>query len=233
MNKLTRIFQGIVPFAACLIVLASCEQDVYDKGDSEYSYMRADFVEAYVGTDKQVNYVVTDDGDRLELMMPFTASWILVADTIYRAVLYYNRKDNKAEVLTLARISTLSVRQDAMPIGTIKTDPVGLESVWMSANKKYLNMGLILKSGALEKDGKPHSVGLVLEGVTANADNTQMCNLYLAHNQADVPEYYSQRVYLSVALQGLDADSLSLTVNTYDGLVTRRFCLKPKQSECF
>lgn len=233
MNSLSRIIQGIALFAACLIVLASCEQDVYDKGDSEYSYMRADFVEAYVGTDKQVNYVVTDDGDRLELMMPFTASWIQTADTIYRAVLYHNRKDNKAEALTLARISTLSVRQNAMPIGTIKTDPVGLESVWMSANKKYLNMALILKSGALEADGKPHSVGLVLKEVTTNADSTKTCQLHLAHNQADVPEYYSQRVYLSVALQGLDTDSLSLTVKTYDGLVTRRFCLKPKQSECF
>jgi len=227
MRKLSRIFQGLASFTACLLILTSCEQEVYDKGDGEYSYMRADFVEAYVNADKRVEYVVTDDGDRLQLTQPFTAKWIETADTIYRAVLYHNRDGNKAEVLSLARVSTLLIRQEDVPISKIKTDPVSLESVWISGNKKYLNMGLVLKTGPLAEDGKPQALGIINIGVTADADGTHTCsNLHLAHNQSDVPEYYSQRYYLSVSLQGLDTDSLSLTLNTYNGLVTRRFSLK-------
>jgi len=41
-----------------------------------------------------------------------------------------------------------------------------------------------------------------------------------------VPEYYSQRTYVSIPLTGVDADSLWLTVNTYDGLVIRKLILE-------
>ena len=53
-----------------LLTLFSCEQDLYEKGDNEYSYMRADFVEAVVGSNKQVVYVVTDNDERLLLTAP-------------------------------------------------------------------------------------------------------------------------------------------------------------------
>jgi hypothetical protein len=69
-----------------------CEQDAYDKGDASYSYMRADFVEANVGSDKRIAGVVTDDDAQLQLTTPFSASWIQRADTVYRAVMFYNLK---------------------------------------------------------------------------------------------------------------------------------------------
>ena len=50
-------------YLVALLLLVSCTQDNYDKGEGEYSLMRADFVEAHVGSDKRVDYVVTDDGD--------------------------------------------------------------------------------------------------------------------------------------------------------------------------
>ena len=90
-------------------ILLSCEQDVYEKGDGSYSYMRADFVEAYVGADKQVSRVMTDDDDELTLTAPYMAEWIKRPDTTYRAVLYYNKVENGAEPLKLSRITTLDV----------------------------------------------------------------------------------------------------------------------------
>ena len=81
-----------------LLTLFSCEQDLYEKGDNEYSYMRADFVEAVVGSDKQVVYVVTDNDERLLLTAPYTDSWIGRSDTVYRAILYYSNQDDRAKV---------------------------------------------------------------------------------------------------------------------------------------
>ena len=82
-------------------LLAACEQDVYDKGDSQYSYLRADMVDAKVGGDKKVVTVVTDDGEELPLTAPYSSSWIAKADTTYRAVMYYNLKGSQAEVVSI------------------------------------------------------------------------------------------------------------------------------------
>ena len=84
MKKLTSRLAYLIPYLSFLFLLA-CEQDLYEKGDGELSYLRADFVEAYVNADKQINRVVTDDDDELKLTMPYTADWIKRPDTTYRA----------------------------------------------------------------------------------------------------------------------------------------------------
>ena len=50
-----------------VLFVTACVQDVYDKGDSTYSYVRADFVEAYVDNNRSVSQVLTDDDVRLQL----------------------------------------------------------------------------------------------------------------------------------------------------------------------
>jgi hypothetical protein len=62
-------------------------------------------------------------------------------------------------------------------------------------------------------------------GITVNADSTRTMQLLFNHHQGDVPEYYSQRAYISLPLQGLAADSVRLTVVTYDGPFVRTFSL--------
>jgi hypothetical protein len=73
------------------LFIASCTQDAYDKGEGEYSLLRADFVEAHTNGQKQVDYVITDDGELLSVSEPFTAKWLTKADTLYRCALYYNK----------------------------------------------------------------------------------------------------------------------------------------------
>ena len=209
-------------------LLTSCEQELYDKGDSSSSYVRADFVEAFVGSDKKVSYVVTDDNERLTFASPYSNSWIQKADTVYRALMYYNLIDSKTEPLSLQRVGTLIVRTDSLKAKNAKTDPVGLEATWMSRNKKYLNLDLILKVGIDEgEESKKQTVGVVLSQTRTNADSTTTCCLLLAHSQEGMPEYYSQRNYVSIALASLKADSVQLSVNTYDGLVQKTFPLRP------
>ena len=176
-----------VSMTTVLMLTAACEQELYEKGDSSMSYMRADFVEAFVGSGKQVDYVITDDGDS----------------------------------------PVLSAKRDVIGINKAKTDPVGLETIWMSRSKRYLNLGLLLKTGEAEAE-KPRaqSLGIVKDGIALNDDRTLTLNLTLSHNQGDIPQYYTQRSYLSIAVSELKVDSLRLTLHTYDGVVSRVFSLR-------
>ena len=221
MKKIIRLLSAVSLF----VFATSCEQELYDRGDSEYSLMRADFVEAYVDNNKQVEYVVTDDDDRLQLVTPYVAPWIQRADTTYRAVLYYNNVRGKAEVLGLSKVSTAQIRKPREFKSGVKTDPLGMESVWLSGNRKYLNLCLILKTGAVDDENTVQTLGIIGDSIVADPDGRRTYQLRVFHNQGDVPEYYSQRVYFSVPVSGLEVDSLQLSINTYKGVVSKGFRL--------
>ena len=208
-----------------VLFVTACEQDVYDKGDSTYSYVRADFVEAYVDNDRSVSQVLTDDDVRLQLTAPYAASWIQRPDTTYRAVLYYNQKGQQAEAVNLQRVSTASIKTTPQVRSGAKTDPLKLESVWLSGNMRYLNLSVILMMGAVSDEAASHALGIVGDTIMVGDDGLRTYHLRLAHSQGDVPQYYSQRVYFSVPVYGLPVDSLRLSVNTYDGVVTKGFRL--------
>ena len=221
MKKIIRLLSAVSLF----VFATSCEQELYDRGDSEYSLMRADFVEAFVDNNKQVEYVVTDDNDRLQLVTPYAAQWIQRADTTYRAVLYYNNVRGKAEVLGLSKVSTAQIRKPREFKSGVKTDPLGMESVWLSGNRKYLNLCLILKTGAVDDENTVQTLGIIGDSIVADPDGRRTYQLRVFHNQGDVPEYYSQRVYFSVPVSGLEVDSLQLSINTYKGVVSKGFRL--------
>lgn len=212
-----------VPIA--LLSLFACEQEVYEKGDNENSYLRADFVEAFVDNDKLIRKVVTDDDVKLTLTNTFTADWIQRADTVYRAVMYYNQLGDAAEVRVLSHVGTLTLRRDTTDGTKWKTDPLGLETVWISTNRKYLNLGLVLKMGAADEHATPQSVGMMLSRIDTDEKGIRTGHLQLVHSQGDIPEYYSQRVYVSLPLQGLTVDTLYLTMNTYNGVIRKGFLL--------
>ena len=107
----------------------------------------------------------------------------------------------------------------------VKTDPLGLESVWLAGNRKYLNMCLILKTGAVEDNKVVQTLGIIGDTIVADDGGRRTYQLRVFHNQGDVPEYYSQRVYFSVPLGEFDVDSLQLSVNTYNGVVSKGFRL--------
>ncbi|MBQ3754174.1 MAG: NigD-like N-terminal domain-containing protein [Prevotella sp.] len=225
MKNLASQLLPFFPYLSVLLLL-SCTQDLYEKGDGKYSYLRADFAEAYVNADKQVNRLVTDDNDELTLTKPYTADWIERADTTYRTAIYYNKLEKGAEALSISRVTTLTLRSDSGALSKWAPDPVGMEAAWIGRNCRYLNMGLVLKVGAADKDATPQSVGMLHGGITINADSTRTINLLFNHRQGDVPEYYSQRFYMSMPLSGLDADSVRLTIVTYDGRFVRTFPLE-------
>lgn len=221
MSKCRLFFQ----LSVILLLLTACEQDVYDRGDSTYSYLRADFVEAYSNANSCVSYAVRDDDQRLTLKAPYTAKW-LKPDTTYRAVLYYNMVGTEAEAVNVSPISTVSIRHHSLIKDTVKTDPVGFESAWLGANGKYLNFCFIVKLGVVDSVKHKQQLGIIGDTVTTADNGLRTYQLRLYHNQGDVPEYYSQRVYFSLPVDTLKVDSLQLSINTYKGIVSKGFRLK-------
>jgi hypothetical protein len=208
----------------CLLMVfaaVACTQDAYEKGEGAYSEMTAQLADAHVNSDKRVDYVDTDEGEHLMLSQSASARFITKADTTYRVSFYYKMVEGKAEPLSMGRVTVFSPQV----IKAMKTDPVRMESMWIGRSKKYLNMSFYVMTGTTDDDDVKQTLGCRRDGVTKNADDTQTLRLTLYHDQGGVPEYYSQRVYVSIPIQGIKVDSISLQVNTYDGEKILKDCL--------
>ena len=213
------IMKRILPIGLCLsllIALSSCETDSYEKGEGRYSTLLADFACLTVDGEKRGVSFITDDGDSYLLSNPTTASWIQTADTVYRTYLYYNKEDNgKAKV------------RNAKDFKRQPQDPLGLESSWLTRDGKYINMGLLLKNGRNDNGEEGiHALALALDEVRQNEDQTKTVCYRLLHDQGEAAEYYTNRRYVCILLPTEERpDSVCLTVNTYDGVVVKKFKL--------
>ena len=208
----------------------SCTQDAYDKGEGEYSLLRADFVEAHTNGHKEVDYVVTDDGERLPVSETFTTKWITKADTLYRCALYYNKVEQNngiyaADVVSIGPVPCPVVTPLSELDKPMKTDPVKFESAWMSKTGKYINLSLYLMTGSTADEDAAHHLGIVQDTILVNPDQTRTSHLRLFHDQGGVPEYYSTQVYASILSNEIDADSVRISINTYKGIVTKTFAM--------
>lgn len=228
MNKSFRLllFSFLLPPFSFLVT--SCTQDGYDKGEGQYSYLRGDFVEAYIGADKNMVSLLTDEGETLPLSQPYTAKWITRSDTVYRCMLYYNKvRDSKGQTVA----EPISVGEVPCPVIVplskleveMKTDPVKFESAWMSKTGKYINLSFALKTGTTEDEEAIHSLRVVQDTIITNPDGTSTSYLRLYHDQGGVPDYYSTQVYASLITSEILADSACISINTYKGIVTKAF----------
>lgn len=218
-----RLFSVVLAFVSLLVMIA-CEQDVYDKGEGEYSLMRADFVDAHAGQDRYIDYVITDDGDSLATKPRFTASWIQTADSVYRILLYYNSSNvHEAEVVQVGQVLTATPKDPSRIKGAVKTDPLYVESVWTSRNGRYMNLRLRVLTGINQAEEPVGQVfGMLDEGVKENYSEGRNAHcLRLYHNQNNQPQYYSHIVFLSVPLSQVRAGVVVLRANTYDGEIEK------------
>ena len=181
---------AVLPLVGGLLwLVAACTIDAYDKGEGDYSLTTAELVEAHVGSDKQVDYVDTDLGERLK------------------------------GVIVPHSLSSDSSSAKGIP-AVMKTDPVHLESAWLSKNRRYLNLRLRLLTGATADEEAVHTIGLVPDSLTSTP---QHAHLLFYHDQGGKPEYYSQVAIASIPLYLLKTDTITLKINTYDGVVERTF----------
>ena len=219
MNKACLFFL----FSCCM---AACSIDAYDKGEGEYSLLTAEMADVVVDSRKQVTTAMTDQGEQLTLSKPVTMKWMEKGDTTYRALFYYKvQTDGKVEAVSMNRVGvlipqTLVANNSSQQADTMKTDPLYVESIWMGKNKKYVNMRLRVLTGATDDEKAVQTIGIMRDSVTSTSGHEQ---LVLYHNQGGRPEYYSTTAYVSIPLDIVKADTLTVTVNTYNGLFTRTF----------
>ncbi len=212
---------------ALSLSLLACTTDSYDKGEGSYSLMQAHMVDAHIDGKQLVDYIATDDGDTLQLAPPLQQTWTQTTDTFCRALFYFNKTASRqAQPLSATRIGTAAiVPRDSLKEG-MKTHPVKLESIWLAKTRRYLNVGLYLKVGTTDREDARHRLAVIADTLQTRADGTVMLHLSLYHDQGGVPEYYSQRTFFSIPLYQLQADSVSLTVHTYQGAVVRQFGIR-------
>jgi len=205
---------------AALLVLSSCANDAYDKGEGDYSLMQAEMAEIHINSNVLVDYFITDANDRYSVATPFKNSWMTTPDSTYRAVAYFNKRDDgMADVIGLSRVGVLMPKR----LKNLKTDPVRFESVWISPNRAYLNAGIYLLMGSTDDEQSIHTLGCHIDTLHRNDDGTETMQLTLHHDQGGVPEYYSQRTYVSIPLKDAMTDSVCITIHTYDGIVRKTF----------
>ena len=216
------LVNSLVGCAICavLLVLSSCANDAYDKGEGEYSLMQAEMAEVHINSDVLVDYFITDTNDRYMVATPFQNSWMKTPDSTYRAVAYFNKRDDgMADVIGLSRVGVLIPKK----LKKLKTDPVRFESVWVSPNRDYLNASIYLLVGSTDDDKAIHTLGCHIDTLHQNVDGTKTIQLIFHHDQGGVPEYYSQRTYVSIPLKDALADSVCITMHTYDGIIRKTF----------
>ena len=210
------------PYLFLLFLLAACTTESYESGDSKLSQMRADFVVAYTNSKAQVVSAMTDNGDSLLFDAPATQKWIATPDSTYRLLLYYEPAENgKTHPMYFNQMLTLNLRKTSATTQQ-KTDPLTLESVWMSKNRRFLNMGLVLKTGAHEQKAL-QTLGVWCDSIEERDDKTRCIRLTIYHDQGNVPEYYSAKYYASIPLGSFNlsqGDEIALSVNTYEGMAT-------------
>lgn len=207
------------------MVASACETEDYETGDGEYSYMRADFVEARSAGAKLLAHAITDDGDSLVFDKHLACSWATTADSTYRALLYYHLdKDGSNHVKGISAQQVLVLRMPRERKKEISADPLALESAWMSANGRYVNLGIYVKTGKTGDEARKQLLGVVCDTTVVLDDGRKEHRLRLLHGQNDVPQNYSSKVYASIPLDGFEpGDFILLDINTYDGLLTRAF----------
>lgn len=213
-------------YAILILLFASCESDSYDKGEGELSLTTAEFVEAHANGSRQMDFVITDNDERLTVSPQPSVKWMTTPDSLYRALLYYNNVvEGIIEPLSITQVPTLSIYSDWM-IKDIKTDPVKFESIWLSANGKYLNMAFYLKIGEVGKDAELHTISIIQDTIITNTDGSTTAYMQLYHDQGDMPEHYSSKCYISIPRDSIKADSVCMGINTYKGVLYKKMALR-------
>lgn len=196
-----------------LLALASCYSD--DEGyDTSYPSAISELVEVNIGSDSLAVSFTNDAGATYAISQSIKAE---VPDTAFRCYCTYavsKDKQQSAEIFELSSILS-SLPQRAEQMDSIAHDPVHITSSWCSP--RYLNMYFSFKT-----TGKgAHRFGFCEDSIAVAANGQRVAFISLLHKRpTEDPESFSQPLYLSLPTYAYAdrADSIVLSVNTYDGV---------------
>lgn len=211
--------------AAGMTAMAACSHDAYDTGDGPYSYLTAQLAMLQTGDNGAIYSAAPDDGGvSISFVNPFKVEWAQRPDTIYRALLYYEMVDSATLTARARSAVQVPVLHIVGPdkVKDMRTDPLSLESAWMSPSGRYLNVSLLLKSGKASADDAAQTLAVVDGGTEVDSDGRSTRRLLLYHDQGEVPQYYTVQRYVSIDMRPLwPVGPVRLVVNTYKGVVEK------------
>ncbi|MCD8305904.1 MAG: hypothetical protein LUC49_04500 [Prevotella sp.] len=223
LTKTTGLFT--ILFLATLLFAACMDDD--DNGTS-YTDLRADFGMIKTNSSAMTVGFTTDDNVYKALAEPKDISGAR-PDTTYRALIYYYETEQSYVELYGFTLIPVVAPRDSSAFEEIKTDPVGLQSVWVSNNNSYINLTLNLL-GSSSSDSDSQIIDIVR---STDEEHGGITKLTLYHDQNNVPEYYTSTVYLSIPVKGNFSvgEEVNLVVNTYsEGTVSKIFTISGEQS---
>ena len=85
-------------------------------------------------------------------------------------MLYYNKVvEGVTKAIDISPVPVLQMKF-ALDVVDIHTDPVTFESAWISKNRRYLNLGLSLKTGKVDDKKVAQSLAIVVDSVKRRLD---------------------------------------------------------------
>ena len=206
------------------ILLAGCQQDPYESGDTSLSYLTAEMVNVRI-ENAYVNSITNDEGKSLPLPASLGInSQSLPADTTMRMMMYYIL-DGVTEMKIMKSYMVGVVR----PVGlwskdSYKTDPVMLTSAWMSPNGGFLNLSLGVKTGKTDDSSARQTITVALDSIVVNEQGSRVRYMTLVHDQSTVPEFFTTNVYVSIPTDDYPSgEEIIMDINTYGGKVRKHF----------
>lgn len=198
----------------CLLLLAACKEEEY-----VYPSVLTEFIDIQTDSSGTITHLLTDKGERYAVQ-PREGLDGLRADTTYRTVSIY-RFANETTDRTEPEVMLYSSQSVIAPYpkklseweDSICTDPVDIQSIWLSGN--YLNLILDVR----RKD-QAHVFHFIEDSLTAERAGTHTLYLRLYHNSNNDYEAFTDQTYLSVPLRhyrdSLHAgDKIRFRLNTY------------------
>ena len=204
----------------CIFFCEGCKEEDY-----VYPSVVTEFIGAQTNNDGTISQLVADDGTIYSVLQRDGLGG-LVADTLYRTISIYEPITQENGKGNVAQLYSCQLSVNPLPAsdfkGNIKTDPVDIQSIWLSG--EYLNMILLVQYKELS-----HLYHFVDEGITSDQSGTQTLNLRLFHDRNNDYEAFTKQVYLSVPLKNYlqllrKGDKIRFNLNTYkEGETYREF----------
>ena len=185
---------------AMLTTFSACETNSYETGDGTNSYLKAHFAEAHTATNATLAFAVTDEGDTLRFP-PNKA--LTKADSVYRVLYYYDQRGANINPRSIVPIPVVTLSDST----NLPTDPVTFEAALVSKNRMYFNIAFSLKVGQTDEPDRKQRIGVVRDSLVTTPGGDHTLYMHLAHSQNGVPQHYSQRVYISLPLKKIPANT--------------------------
>lgn len=203
------------------ILISSVFSSCSDEESTDLSCLTAEMCDIYLIAPKTAVKAITDGDRSLSFDSQLAVAWATKADSVYRAMLYYNSPITSQTVSPLyaERVLLLTPYPKSKAAEwSNNADPMEVNSIWQAKNGKYLNLSVSLKNGSATDDTQYHSLGLVTDTVISSTAKSR--HYYrVCHAQNNMPMHYTIRTYISIPIAGIpEGDTLTVSIPTDSGM---------------